>query len=190
MPIENIEDALAPIEKGNETKRRVLAGLIVRHELIPYRFIIEGFVVEDRYFNPNDFRVNQMNIEYQYEVAKYNSINAKVYPKMIIDGKSCKLTEYIPNTNFEERDITINFKSFEFNSSSSQYGKFANGFVFIEKVYSDRLAAMRFNYYLFDTTVSEIPICVANKVFVLCKYWEDGKFKYMIFNLHEIKPDV
>ncbi len=58
MPIENTEEAITPIEKGNESTRTVLAGLAERHALIRYRFIIEGFVVENKLSNPNNYSVN------------------------------------------------------------------------------------------------------------------------------------
>jgi hypothetical protein len=187
MPIENTEEALAPIEKGIETNRTVMAGLAVRHALIPYRFIIEGFVIEDKYFNPNDFRVRGFKIEYKNEAGIYESVNNKIYEKVICDGKNNSICYYLGDAQIEMRSSSSSLIYQYEGALKYHYYNSGNGRSALSK---DYLKSLKYNFYLFETTDTETPTCVTNEIYVLCKYWEEGKFKYMIFNLHEIKPDI
>ena len=45
------------------------------------------------------------------------------------------------------------------------------------------------NYYFFKKFFDTIPEVFSDEVYFVCKYREDGKFKYELFSPHEVKVE-
>lgn len=199
MPNENLEkivksenEKLPTQDHGVVTNNIVLAGLTVKHKLLPHKYLLEGFIVEDIYFNRNNFNVNGNKIHYKPinqpgSMAKidkegFAAINNLIYSKLIVDGKKSNFSDY-----FKRSDEFV-ARVAEYYSG---YGIYKRDEIYwtVRLNYTNWKYGLEFEYYLYDTTTSNLPECAANKVYALCKHYEEGEFKYSIFNLHEIIPE-
>lgn len=192
MAIEKIEmpikvDGSTPQPDGNlpaqnhgiVTNNLILAGLVVRHKLLPHRYLLDGFIVEDFFFDSKVFATNGITIEYGDPLM---SKNPKVYSKLVVDSKNKAISEYGKmNKKFHFRSSSTN--------SPKQYEPDRTGDIYIDGKGWVKFEESRFEYYLYETNTATEWECVANRVFALCKYYEEGEFKYSIFNLHEIVPE-
>lgn len=175
----------------------VLAGLNVRHKLLPHRFLLEGFVVEDYFLNTKDFLVFTPNIYYKkFDVndnhswkhfctkgKDYVAINSIIYSKLVVDGKKKRFSNYFEN----EKEFTYRDNS---KASLSNIWRVDDGSYYRHRMNGNiKFDYLEFEYYLYENTTSSLPECAANKIFALCKYYEDGELRYAIFNLHEIVPE-
>ena len=169
MPIENLDNNQNQgIAKRQATflndKNVIIAGTLkVRHSLMPDPILLYGFIVEDYYFNSEDFKINGLKISYKKGDNEYVSNNEIIYQRVKINLSREKFTY--------ETDLNITHRS----NHKWQYRSYAS----IGEIYK---------YYLFDDNFSEIPVSVANNIFVVCKYRENSEFKYMILSLHEVVP--
>lgn len=173
MPIENIETGKnnnemvlhAPIFSSSNV---VVAGQIkVKHPLMDKSLILYGFVIEDQYFNENDFRVQGMNISYLYE-DKYRSENPTIYPKIMIDKKQTLFFNLFNNLEVIYLRNTQKHELYT-NDDGDEY--------------------CLFEYYMFDKIHSLTPKYAANEIYAVCKYIEEGGFKYKLFSFHELMPE-
>lgn len=186
MPIENLEQTtkdgeLAIQNQGIVVNSVIHAGLAVRHKLLPHRYLLDGFVVEDRAFNYKEFESNGINISCQSIVS---TCNPKLYSKLVLDGKRKCFYEFF---NTDEKFVLRDTK----DDSPHHIGKDSSDNTYnLPGLGWTNITDVKFEYYLYETTTSILPECAANKVFALCKYYEEGEFKYSIFNLHEIVPEV
>jgi hypothetical protein len=183
MPNESLEK-IVKSESGNLPAQDhgivinnvVLAGLTVRHKLLPHRYLLEGFVVEDIAFNIKDFTI--MVDEIKYQNSTYSTRNRKIYPKLIVDSKINSCSKFCKTISQLKHRLKSQNSPYDISNRDGD-----------ENWKSDLNDSSNFEYYLYETTTSNFPECAANKVFALCKYYEDGNFKYSIFNLHEIVPE-
>jgi hypothetical protein len=168
----------------------IIAGkLKVRHPLMEEEMIILGFVIEDHYFNQEDFKIKGMSIEYKVK-EDYNARNEKIYPKLIIDKMKNHFSIFFGN---EEGCRIRHRKPYCFNDMlikhilNDEHGNIISvNYRTKEGRYTKNEPF--FNYYLFDSFTSDIPECAADNVFAVCKYRENDNFKHAIFNFHELIP--
>jgi hypothetical protein len=164
-----------------------IAGIYVRHKLIPQKLIIEGFVIEDRIFNQGDFIVEDCEISYKNVNDMYQkAFNEKIYPKLIIDGKRRKITDYVVTSDFEVRTKT-GYRYYKYYVDENVYLTWVTDNQGELGDYSDD---KRYNYYLFENAHNLTPSCVAEKVYILCKYNDGDLFKFKIYDFHEIEFDA
>lgn len=191
MPIENIQIAnenkqMVTQSAGLVSTPVIMAGLLVRHKLLPHRYLLEGFVVEDSYFNHEDFKYN--NLEIKYKETKFNdykSYNGLIYSKLVIDGQKNPFSVYFKSENKFRVRNTLVYSYHDYTEKEGDY--------FIGKDLFNRptsTSKTTFEYYLYLNPTSELPECAANKVFALCKHFEEGQFKYALFHLHELIPET
>jgi len=184
MPIENIEtvnQTSVVVSEQNPffTNNVIIAGKIkVRHAMIDEPLLLVGFVIEDEYFNENDFKVLGMRIQYKLEDEEYNAQHEIIYPKIIIDRKTNHSNNYFKNENLiyrtrGDKEVGYYHEGQYYNSGSFKYESRINTF---------------FRYYMIDDNSVSIPESAADNIMALCKYCKDGIFKYAIFNLHELTP--
>lgn len=188
MPIENLQNSnreLAPLSQPQflQTGIPFIAGTQkVKHALMDeVPMLLLGFVVEDEYFEINNFKVIGNMIEYFRPDEKYYYANNDlIYPKIIVDYKKNHASVYFKNETCTRRDRYQIRHGFlvEGNYNYSPDGK------------GHDFESNYFNFYLFSDLVSPIPECCADNIYAVCKYREENAFKHAIFNLHEITPIV
>jgi hypothetical protein len=178
-PIVTTNDIIEPTMTG-------LAGTIVKHKLTQQQFIIEGFVIEDAYYNPNDFKVDGCRIKYKFN-SLYSSLNDLIYHKIITDGKRRNAFEYFGPKSFDFMSGDENLY-YNFDSENNSFFYIKNGGKAEFSI--NELVGLDFNFYLYEHTFTEVPACAADRIYVLCKYFEDKISKYMIFNLNEITQEI
>lgn len=203
MPNENLEqyikkeDQILPIQNhGLISSETVLAGLLVQHKLLPHRYLVEGFIVNDYYMNFKDFVVDGSKIYYKRKKGKnrvgwassyaeeedYLSLNSLIYYKIVVDSKKNRFSKYFKNEKeFIYRDESKMFSPYISLGDDGLY-KINRGHGLSD------FNQFEFEYYLYMVTTADIPECSADQVFALCKYYEDDDFKYSIFHFHEIYP--
>ncbi len=182
MPIENIETVKNNIEMVLHeplfnTSNVVVAGQIkVKHALLDKSLILFGFVIEDEYLNENNFRVQGMSISYLRK-EQYLARNHVIYPKVIINNNI---------TPFYKLFHGVDPIKYCYNTGQEE------SFIARDESYEDEDeydARCKFEYYLFDKVNKTIPTCAAREIYAVCKYSEDGIFKYALFSFHELMPE-
>lgn len=161
----------------------IVAGTFrVKHLLIDQPMIIWGFVIYDRAFNQEDFKIHANEIKYKTENQRYEcATNKVIYPKMAIDNQQHHFSRFMKDDNeIELRDSysTTIVKKMEGIYKKKNY----------EDEYEDEYEYLKeFKYYLFSDVFSDIPTSATNEsIWAICKFREDGIFKHAIFNFHEL----
>jgi len=185
-----------PIEKSNSESyvpsttnqsnlfinNAIVAGtLIVEHPIIEGRLQLVGFVVEDEYFNSEDFKVMGMKISYANKDSEYWARNEIIYPKLVLDAKKNHCSCYFKDSPLKWRDAGKHDKVYLVSGKYRWKEDENSGIAWYDTIY---------NYYLYESVLSELPECTANNVFALCRYKENGTLKYIFLNLHEIVPTI
>jgi len=182
MPIENLEEVknngemvvYAPLFSSSNL---VVAGQIkVKHPLLDKSLILYGFVIEDQYFNENDFLIQGMRISYQKK-DKYYASNHTIYPKIIIDNNRTPFYEL-----FDGLDPIL-YRSWD---GQAEFEITRDEVYEDEEEYNKRC---KYEYYLFDKVNKTYPTCAARQIYAVCKYIEEGIFKYALFSFHELMPE-
>jgi len=173
MPIENIETVNQTIAKVSQQplfhlNNVIVAGVIkVKHPLLDKSLLIIGFIIEDDSFNENNFQITGMKISYKaMNSNNYYVTNEIIYPKIIIDNKQTPFFELFSNLD----KIVWRYDTDRCTIDKSHPG-------------------CKFEYYMFDKVNGQNPVCSANEIYAVCKYIEDGVFKYALFNFHELIPE-
>jgi hypothetical protein len=192
MPIENIEDVnqtSVVVSEQNlfQTTNVIIAGKIkVKHPLMDETLLLLGFVIEDQYFNENNFRVKGLEISYFREYlnggeveTQYTSSNSIIYPKIIIDKKTNHCSSYFKDQPLVWRDISG-------KRNNDAYLKDGKYFWKPDGVGGECWYETTYNYYLFKDVFDNWPECATNNIYALSKYKENGVFKHCIFNFHEL----
>jgi hypothetical protein len=192
MPIEESDygkqtGALVTQQNLFHSANVILAGKIkVKHPLLDETLLLLGFVIEDKYFNENDFRVKGLEISYFREYlnggeveTQYTSLNSIIYPKIIIEKKANHCSSY-----FKDQPLVWRGISGARNNAYLKDGKY-----FWEPNGSGHESWFEtfYDYYLFKDISDNCPECAANNIYALCKYRENGLFKHCIFNFHELE---
>ena len=189
MAIENLKQAnegLAVISQQNlfQQNNTIVAGTIkVKHPLMDETpLLVIGFVIEDSYFNQEDFKIVGDKIKYRIDGSKsYASYNDLIYPKIIIDYKKTHCSLFF-------KDKTLVYRG----ERGPEEAYLSNGKYYWNEEGTGTESNLEtiYNYYYFSLVASNIPECCSNSIFAVCKYREEGTFKHAIFNLHEIIPVV
>lgn len=183
MPIENVNEnpkmeiATIPEETLFSSNNTLIAGKIkVKHFLIDEPLVIYGFIIEDKYFNENDFKVNGMEISYQTNsISKeYYACNKKIYAKIILNFNKAPLETF----HFATPDNGINIH----RKDGIWYDR--NG----QQIRAHKNDSPK--YILFEDWMDLAPSAVADTIMAFCKYRVDNTTKYFICNLHELTPVV
>ncbi len=188
MPIENVNEnpkmeiATIPEETLFSSNNTLIAGKIkVKHFLIDEPLVIYGFIIEDKYFNENDFKVNGMEISYKIsDKERYFAYNKTIYLKIILNFNMAPLKAFNFNIPLDKNDkTTYTYEQgaiCEHNKNGSMYHPVSKN--------------STFKYILFEDWMDLAPKAVTEAIMALCKYRVDNTTKYFICNLHELTPVV
>jgi len=184
MPIENVNEnpkmeiATIPEETLFSSNNTLIAGKIkVKHFLIDEPLVIYGFIIEDKYFNENDFKVNGMEISYKttnLSSTEYYACNEKIYAKIILNFNKAPLETFYFATP-DDGIITRTKNGIRYD----RYGR---------QVRAHKNDSPK--YILFEDWMDLAPSAVAYTIMALCKYRVDNTTKYFICNLQELTPVV
>lgn len=184
MPIEkiNTESNLPSLTNQPNliNNNSIVAGtLLVKHPLIEERLQLIGFVVEDKYFNPDDFKIMGMKISYGDDNLDYFALNDTIYPRLSLDAKKNHCSYYFKDSPLRWREAEGHDIAY---LVGDKYRRTKN------EGSPEAYCKTQYNYYLFESSLSELPECAADNVLALCKYKANDTFKYFLSNLHELLP--
>ena len=180
MPIENVNEnpkmeiATIPEETLFSSNNTLIAGKIkVKHFLIDEPLVIYGFIIEDKYFNENDFKVNGMEISYKIsDQERYLARNNKIYSKIILNFNKAPLETFYFNIPLDK-----NYENTYKEGAIYKHDK--DGIMYRNPVSKNST----FKYILFEDWMDLAPKAVAEAIMALCKYRVDNTTKYFICNL-------
>jgi len=132
--------------------------------------LLFGFIGNCEYMNFDDFKVNGMNIAFN-DSKNDEYHNFPIYPKTLIDLKQNVLF-YEIYTQLEQLNHTNPNNHIRYKSSSITSPK------------------LRMNYFFFENNINTLPNATSDELYLICKSFNDGKFKYYIFSPHEIIFDL
>lgn len=181
MAIENLElnnqdegnsnvPALVPIEVTLRPNNTLIAGTQkISHPLINNVMTLYGFIGEISNKNIfEEFDVNGMSIQFprreNNDFIKHDTY--KIYPKILIDLKQKRFYDLFPQ-----------LKDIEYSHKDQAGG---------HKCWSENDPHLKKNYYFFKSNYDTNPAVCSNELYLVCKYKEDGKFKYRLFAPHEV----
>lgn len=138
----------------------------IRHPLMDSEMILYGFIGEvssDVIFE--EFEVDALKI--RFKKRKSDSFeHYKIYPKILIDLKENRFYDLFPQLE----EIKYSF--------SGHSGGCKN--------WSDNDPDNKKNFYFFKNNYDTNPNVFSDELYLVCKYREDGKFKYGVFSPHEV----
>jgi hypothetical protein len=141
----------------------------IRHPLMDCEMVLYGFIGEvssDVIFDENE--VDGLTIRFK----KRNSDGLQsftIFPKILVDLKKHRFYDLFPQ-----------LESIKYSYLGHSGGK---------KFWREDDPDNKKNYYFFKKFFDTIPEVFSDEVYFVCKYREDGKFKYEIFSPHEVKVE-
>lgn len=139
----------------------------IRHPLMDCEMVLYGFIGEvssDVIFDENE--VDGLNIRFK----KRNSDGLQrftIFPKILVDLKKHRFYDLFPQLE------SIKYSCLDHSGGYKGWREDDN----------------KRNYYFFKKFFDTIPEVFSDEVYFVCKYREDGKFKYELFSPHEVKVE-
>lgn len=179
MAIENLElnnqneqstnlPALIPIQATFKPSQTLIANMQkLRHPLMENVMTLYGFIGEISDKNSYDeFNVHGIKIRFPRSDSKQSQDDYKIYPKILLDLKQHLFYDLFPK-----------LKDIQYSYSDGQAGS---------KSWGEDDPDNKKNYYFFESSSHETPDVCSNELYLICKYLDDGKFKYALFAPHEV----
>lgn len=139
----------------------------IRHPLMDCEMVLYGFIGEvssDVIFDENE--VDGLTIRFK----KRNSNGLQsftIFPKILVDLKKHRFYDLFPQLE------SIKYSCLDHSGGYKGWREDDN----------------KRNYYFFKKFFDTIPEVFSDEVYFVCKYREDGKFKYELFSPHEVKVE-
>jgi len=176
MAIEDIEKSDYQISITNNIvvsdvlsqSQLITAGsLRVKHPLIEDDMLLYGFIGNCEYLNLEDFIVNGMTISFLSREENKFKPTGKIFTKIQPDFKKHIL--------FYELYNELNELKNTHRTASTRHS-----------CWRETDSALRMNYYFFENMASSLPNATSDELYLVCKGFQEGKFKYHLFAPHEV----
>ena len=139
----------------------------IRHPLMDCEMVLYGFIGEvssDVIFDENE--VDGLTIRFK-ERNSDGLQSFTIFPKILVDLKKHRFYDLFPQLE------SIKYSCLYHSGGHKCWREEVN----------------KRNYYFFKKFFDTIPEVFSDEVYFVCKYREDGKFKYEIFSPHEVKVE-
>ncbi len=139
----------------------------IRHPLMDCEMVLYGFIGEvssDVIFDENE--VDGLTIRFK-ERNSDGLQSFTIFPKILVDLKKHRFYDLFPQLE------SIKYSCLDHSGGYKGWREDDN----------------KQNYYFFKKFFDTIPEVFSDEVYFVCKYREDGKFKYEIFSPHEVKVE-
>lgn len=178
MAIENLElskhNSHVPIVVTNQVTFQpnmiLISNMQTLHSpLLQNDMVLYGFIGDiNKELNFNEFEVIGLDITFKNKPQGYSLVKEyKIMTKVLIDLQQNSFSDLFPTAeNYLEGFSKIN------NSGVSKISE--------HKDWTIK------NYYFFNDNTSINPIACSDELFLVCKFREDGKFKYGLFSPREV----
>lgn len=178
MAIENLElsnqhdqnknmPAVITADTALKANQIFIAGMQkIRHPLLDCEMMLYGFIGE---VSSNvifeEFVVEGLKIRFKKRDSEaYESIT--IFQRILIDLKENLFYDLFP----------------ELETIKYSYGVYTWGY----KIRGDKELRNKRNFYFFKNNFDSTPEVFSDEVYMVCKYREEGKFKYGLFSTHEL----
>jgi hypothetical protein len=154
-----------------QSNRILMAGTQkIRHPLVENAMVLYGFIGEiDEEYLSSKLEVNGLNIRFNDSTSRTDSFTRyyKIYTKIFIDLKRSPFYDLFPQ-------LTL-LKEYGDTNSGQNWKVKRNGEL-----------NTKCNYYFFDNNNDLNPDVHSDILYLICKFREDGEFKYCLFLPHEV----
>lgn len=138
----------------------------IRHPLIDSEMVLYGFIGEvSNNVIFEEFEVDALKIRFK-ERESDSFEHYKIYPKILIDLKENRFYDLFPQLE---------------NIKYSYMGHCGG-----RKAWRENDPGNKRNFYFFKNNFDTTPDVFSDELYLVCKYREDGKFKYGLFSPHEV----
>lgn len=139
----------------------------IRHPLMDCEMVLYGFIGEvssDVIFDENE--VDGLTI--RFKIRNSDGLQSfTIFPKILVDLKKHRFYDLFPQLE------SIKYSCLNHSGGYKGWREDDN----------------KRNYYFFKKFFDTIPEVFSDEVYFVCKYREDGKFKYELFSPHEVKVE-
>lgn len=136
----------------------------IRHPLIENEMMLYGFIGEIASDNIYDeYEVNGLNIRFKRRDSE-NFVSYKIYPKILIDSKQSCFYNLFPQLK------EIDYYSGH-DGGRKDWGEEPEN---------------KENFYFFKNNCNTVADVFSDELYLVCKYMENGKFKYGVFAPQEV----